>query len=115
VISCVVLIPRAAFGQGELRTSAACVTGAMAVALALAWMAVRDAAGAFVSWLTFVRVAIVLLALSAAGSHVPIMGRALAPLASIGVVLGYFGVLFVIGELRDADVRAFAALLRKPR
>lgn len=111
--ACVLFVSRAPFGAAQLEASAACVTAAMAIALLLASLAVRRAAGAFTPLATALRVAAVLGLGCAAGTRIPTLGRPLAPVASLGVVGAYFLLLFVTGELRTADVADFVRLIRK--
>lgn len=113
VTGCVVLAGRVDFGAPQLQITAACVTVAMAFALAWAWISVRRVAGAFVMPLVAVRTALVLGVLCAAGTRIPTMGRALAPVLAIAVVLVYAIALFVIGELRVADLATLARMLRR--
>jgi stage V sporulation protein B len=112
VAACSLFVPMAAFGEPQLERTAMCVTAAMALALALAAISVQSVAGAFLPWPTALRVGLGIGAAAFAGTHIPIVGRLLAPVIAMSIFAGYVVFLAVTREITKRDIMSFTSLLR---
>lgn len=114
-LACALLVPRAAFGEAQLRASAWAVTGALAVSVVAAGWLVRKIAGVFVPAATAARVFLAVGACAAAGIVLPSVGRLLTPVLGAGVAAAYVLVLIATRELRLADLEILKGFVRARR
>ncbi len=111
--ACVVMIPRATFGAGQLHATALATTTALVLALALGVQRVRRVAGAFVPWRTALRVAACVACAFVLGGVMPRVSELLTPVAAGAVVLAYLVILFVTGELSKSDVALVTSVIAR--
>jgi len=110
--TCSVFIPRAAFGEPQLRAAALATTTALSLALVAGVVTVRRVARAFVPLKTAARVAACIAGAFALGAVMPTFSKLLTPVVAAGVVALYLVALVVTGELGREDlalVRSIAA------
>ena len=112
-LACTILVPRAAFGEAQLRATAWAVTGALAVSLVAASWLVKKVAGTFIPAATAARVLLAVGVCAGAGLVLPSVGRLMTLVVGAAVAAGYVVVLVATRELRGADVDTLRGLLRK--
>lgn len=112
VASCAVMIPQASFGLPQLRASAIAAGSALAVALAIATVGARRAAGAFIPWKTALRVGTCVALAAVAGGYIPVFSKLLTLLVAPLVALTYVVLLAALGELGKKDVAIVLAIVR---
>lgn len=96
--------PEGAFGAELLRATAYATSGAVALGAVVAALVLRGVAGALVSPLTVVRVALGVAAAFAVASVLPTLPKILVPVAALGVGGVYAGVLVATRELGRGDL-----------
>ena len=112
-LACAVLVPRAAFGEAQLRATAWAVTGALAVSVLVAGWLVRKIAGAFVPAATAARVLLTVGVCAGVGMVLPPVGRLLTPVVGAAVAAFYLVLLVATRELRAADLEALRSRFRR--
>jgi stage V sporulation protein B len=103
--------PDGAFGAELLRSTAYATSGAVALGALVAALVLRGVAGALVSPLTLVRVALAVAAAFAVASVLPTLPKALVPVGALAVGSVYAGVLVATRELGRADLAVLKRVL----
>lgn len=103
-VTCFVVIPSAEFGAPQLIAAATATTMALAIALVIAATTVKRIARAFVPLKTALRVGLCVLLAFFLGSHMPVFSKLVTPVVAVMIVLAYFVVLVVTGELGKDDL-----------
>lgn len=115
-LACAMVVPRHAFGQGQLEATAWCMAAVLGVALVVCAALVVRIAGAFVPMASAARVAVALAITVAVGTRIPAVSRALAPVLAIALAGLYLSVLAASREIQRADAAWVSrALLRSRR
>jgi stage V sporulation protein B len=115
-LACALVVPRHAFGQGQLEATAWCMAAVLAVALIVCAGLVVRIAGAFVPLASAVRVALALAITVAVGMRIPAMPRAFAPPIAIALAGIYLFILAASREIKRADATWVSrAILRSRR
>jgi stage V sporulation protein B len=112
VAACAIFVPNAGFGKPQLVASATAVTVALGVALVAGAVLARRIAGAFVPFMTALRVGAVVAGASFAGIYIPTFSKLLTPIAAAGVGIAYVIALVVLRELKKADLAFVLGVVR---
>jgi stage V sporulation protein B len=115
VVSCVVLIPNAAFGRAQVIAAASAAAVSLAVSLAFAVVTVRKAAGAFVPLKTALRVGACIAGAAALGLWLPPLGKALTLVVAPLIALAYLVALVLTGEVGKNDLALILQIVRPKR
>ncbi len=111
--ACAFVVPAQSFGADQLRATAFCVAGVLAVALAVCAVLVTRVAGSFVPVLSAARVGAALAITVALGTRIPPVSRLYAPAVGLGLAGVYVVLLAVSREIGLADVRWAVSAFRK--
>lgn len=117
--TCWAFVSGATFGEEQLRRTALATSLGLAIAVVLAGVAVKRAAGAFAPLLTLLRVALAIATAAASGLAMASLPKlpslVVAALGATTAVLAYAAVLWLTRELTSDDGRSVVRLVRKPR
>lgn len=111
--ACFVAIPGGTFGAPQLTRAASATTVALVLALVVGAFVTRRVARAFVPWKTAARVGLAIALAYVAGSYMPFFSRLLTPIVAALVVVAYFVLLFVTGELTRDDLALVGSVVKR--
>ncbi|MBX3190192.1 MAG: lipopolysaccharide biosynthesis protein, partial [Labilithrix sp.] len=112
VAACIVLVPNAPFGRGQIMAAATAAAGALGISLVFGVVSARRTAGAFIPLKTALRVGICIAVTAALGMYLPRFGKVVTLLVAPAIALGYVVALVVMGELGKSDLAMVLAIVR---
>jgi O-antigen/teichoic acid export membrane protein len=108
-------IPRFVPGQALLLACSAATSGAMVIGAAVAGGFLRRQLGAFLPWLSLVRVGLATAAALALGRVLPLHGTLMTLVEAAAVGLAFLLALVVTGELKRSELQAIGRVLTRKR
>lgn len=112
--ACIVLIPNGTdFGKPQIMGAAKSAAIALGVALVLGASTARRVAGAFVPLKTAARVTLCIVAATALGLTMPVLGKVMTLVVAPLIGLAYVVILVVTGELGKSDLAMVLAIVRR--
>jgi stage V sporulation protein B len=112
---CMVLVPPATFGSGQVVAAATAAASALALSLVFGIVLVRRVAGAFVPWKTAVRVGACVLGATLLGLSLPVFSKLVTLVVAPMIGLAYVAALVASGELGKNDLAMVLAVVRRKR
>jgi stage V sporulation protein B len=112
VTGCLVLVPNASFGHGQIMAAATAAASALGLSLVLGVVVARKTAGAFVPLKTALRVGLCVASAAVLGLYLPRFGKLVTLVVAPAIALAYVAALVVTGEIGKSDLALVLAIVR---